>query len=439
MPYSARPRIAWFTTAPAENKNGSIIPCTVSGHVTKQILPRLSSEFEIEMFSDRNIEYGEGQRSAHYSRALAQHHTRSFDLFFYQVEDSPGADFVRAHLLCIPGTVLFHDVWLRPRSETRFLQRVKNSVMAAGLGLEAGDDRFVKQEGRRAWCALFSTERDVLDFARRGLQEETALQSSYLPFPLIDAIDWSADAQTFHRSNAPYTIAYCGGPEIEDRAHSLLEALRGFPGDWRLLWLIDEGEKSEVRALLQEFGFNESPDLGVILDSGRTPEAWASLVANADLALHLKCSAYGNYGPYLPLSLSAGVPAVVMRFGAAAELSEKIVCRIEPGIYEVKSLIDVLVASRSAGRGKFTPARCAAAKEYAREFHSADIVAAELASVLHRASKAFGAKTRSWCAEHGPAIERVLEIRALHPSENCSSDLPSRERIFPNMTSHSSC
>src|SRR5262245_27559113 len=110
----SKPRIAWLSAPRA----GS-----ASAHTEAELIPFLRGSFEIEQFSPG------GDRPL--ADAVRVHREKPFDLFFYQVEDDPECDPVRAHLLLVPGAVLYHDVWFVPREEKPVLASVRASLQAS--------------------------------------------------------------------------------------------------------------------------------------------------------------------------------------------------------------------------------------------------------------------------------------------------------------------
>ena len=104
---------------------------------------------------------------------------------------------------------------------------------------------------------------------------------------------------------------------------------------------------------------------------GRCPERWREITSSARIAVHSVFSAFGNGEVYLPISLMAGTPSIVVRYGAIDCLPDDVVLKIEAGSNEVNAYIaaisNLLKYPRElAGR---------AGREFSEEFHNSDVVA----------------------------------------------------------------
>jgi hypothetical protein len=104
--------------------------------------------------------------------------------------------------------------------------------------------------------------------------------------------------------------------------------------------MIEPTERDEAEILLSEFGVSER----VSLIEGMSPQRWEDLLRSSDVALHLRSSPFGHLGPYLQLSMAAGVPAVVMRYASGEEIPQDAVFSIVPGMHETAQILGVLEA-----------------------------------------------------------------------------------------------
>jgi hypothetical protein len=82
---------------------------------------------------------------------------------------------------------------------------------------------------------------------------------------------------------------------------------------------------------------------------GRTSSAWSDLLETADAALHLHNSPFGHLGPYLHMSLAAGIPTLVLRAAGGEELPSDAVFSISPGLFETAQFVGIFEALSRAG------------------------------------------------------------------------------------------
>jgi hypothetical protein len=124
---------------------------------------------------------------------------------------------------------------------------------------------------------------------------------------------------------------------VDGHAHKMLPALKALKQSWRLTWMVSAEELSRANRLIDEFEVRER----VTLIEGRTTGAWEKALEGADVAVHLHNSPFGHLGPYLHLSMAAGVPCVALRAAAGEELPRDAVFSIEGGMFEASQMVGV--------------------------------------------------------------------------------------------------
>lgn len=399
-------RIAWFSPLVEE---GAASSATVSAYVTTELLPYLVSDFEIDLF---HLSTGDGTAGKyHFLEAIERYCEEPYDLFFYQVEDHPASVFTRIHLALFPGVVLFHDVLFRNAQRDieilRFTDHVNRSLgLLKDLGKMEGE-HFAGRECGSALVPLFSTERNLAEYRRlrcRSLLNygNLPLEPSYLPYPVDPKIS-SPNVEKLFGDELP-TIVFPGSVHIEHRAHHLLAAISKLSVDCRLVWLLDREEEQAARRLCTEFGVE-----GVRFEFPRTVSAWKQLVCSADAAVHLLFSAYGDPGPWLAISLMAGLPCVVNDFSAAAWFPDSVLFKIRCGDGESDELLRILTSILTRAADDELSAKEQLSVQYAVEQFSTPMVANELKYLLSTCGEQVREFTRSWWKQHAEALFPLIE------------------------------
>lgn len=401
---SARLRVAWFSVLNCGAEQGP----SLSAYASDCLLPRLRERFTLELFHDSFERYRDFP-TYHYLQAAERHAAQPYDIFCYQLEDSPAAAFMRIHLGLIPGVVWFHDLMLSnhgpepilnsPWSETlKKFREPERPWPARGSEFQQEGPLAYREAGYAA-VALFSNAAGHADY-RNNVGERLALpdrapSSFHLPLP----------AQPMPLCETPpeerlLRIAYCGSPRIEHRAHKLCAALAALAAPWRLEWLLDERERAQAEALAAEWGLE-----GITFHCGRSPQRWAALVGRCHAAVHTLFSVFGQPGPYLQISLTAGLPALVTRFASSELLPDNVVWKIEPGETEaaqMREVLEHLAAEPHAGETDRIRA-------YAQESYDARAVAGELAAVFEMNAGYLQALLERWEAMRREARRALLD------------------------------
>lgn len=405
-------RVAWFSPLPVDGDSGD----SPSAYFTKTILPLVDSELDLELFYngfDSYLEYP----TYHFLKAFDRHKSKPFDVFFYQLEDRRESDYLRIQAGLEPGVVLFHDLYFSTfgpepilnsswkEVAARFQERTAEWPARDGEFDQKGPLGF--REASQAAVALFSNVANHAEYQRsidlRFFGEE--VPSYYLPNPVE-----SFSASSKGRSGL--TIAFCGSPHVQHRGHKLCDALSQHEGNYSLKWMLDEDEHFKAVELCEEFGITS-----VEFTIGRSPERWSEVVGEADLAVHTLFSVFGQTGPYLEISLAAGVPTVVTKFGGADALSDDLVFKVRPGDTEAAELRSILKAVSGSDCSNLS-------SSFAKENYSAEVIGQELLKVFQMNQEYLADVRESWSDFQSEARSALLE-------EVLPQDLLSRTLVEP--------
>ncbi len=375
---SSRLHLAWFSALGAQDWGA-----TKSAYLTRVLLPLLSKKCDIELFSEQETVVGE-IKATHFLKAARRDTEQRFDHFFYNLEDCRESNFARMHAGLRPGFSYFHDYIFanhgpEPNLNSPWRDVVEKFISPA-IAWPARDKKhspagpYAYREGGLALAAAFPSARLHGDFTRTvkerlGADSLQACAHSYtIPYPVPEPCfaAWKPVAEP--------SIAFFGAPRIENRIYKILYALSKLQDTVNFVWMLPAAEKHAAENLCREFQltrvrFVESAD----------PFVWADVARQASLVLHTLVSGYGTVFPFLNISLALGVPIIASAFGDIDELPRDLCLKVSAGASEGE---DIRYACRELLNASVPP--LAKHIEYAREFYSAEVVAAELFYVLEK-------------------------------------------------------
>ncbi len=377
-----RPRMAWFSLLSEEGNVSS----SQSAYASAVLLPKLEEQFEIDLFHDSFVKKS-SLPARHFLEAFERHREKPYDLFFYQIEDRIGCNFVRMALALEPGAVYFHDAFLSTHGPEPVLNssweetikrfhNPKHPWPARGEEFEQ-EEYFAARELGLSVSAIFSSERDFREYTRRC---EKRLLKDNMPGLGAHFLRAPADPERAFRPRdwensdpSKFKIGLHLPVGTASRCHKLLQACQGRWEDIQILCLLDEGELASA----QEY-FAEVPESSLQFRVLRSPETWAATLEELDLCMHCWHSVFQHPGSYLSLSLLAGKPCLVSKFGTTSFLPESIAFQISPGQFEAAEMgavIDGLITGSISREQDLV-------RDYAREHMHVDAVARDLALVL---------------------------------------------------------
>jgi glycosyltransferase involved in cell wall biosynthesis len=416
-----RLRIAWFSPLIEQGES----PRSLSQYCSDLLLPILKDRFEIETFSSSFSTPYPWIKHSHYLNAYKRHREHPFDLFFYQLEDGVAGRFARTQVGMYPGVTWVHDIFLGDLGsealhtspwERTVAQFHENSLLFSER------DHLPHQLRPHAYrevsvspLVLFDSHWARKEFlglvSNRVEHVNGAHRSEYVPVPVraTPALRKSVSGRTFE-------IVTQSSPGIEGHMHKSLQALKALKGPWHLTWMLDASESSRARALVEEF---EASDRVTLLED-RSTGVWNELLLTADVALHLHNSPFGHLGPYLHLSMAAGVPSVVLKAAGGEEFPAEAVFLVVAGAFETAQLLGIFEALSREGGRRFG--------EAGREFISreADVtkVAKQLETLFHDVAPSFSEVLPRWAALYDRAEDALVsEIKPL--VDSADSGVPS--------------
>jgi hypothetical protein len=367
------------------------------------LLPLLEQWCAIDLFHDSLTQF-EGRSVAPFLSAFDRHTRNPYDIFFYQLEDGRHSYFSRVHLGLIPGVVWMHDFFLSDYGPEPILNsawhetvkkfRERKHPWCAHDMKHKPKGPHAHREAALAGVKIFSSERDHSEY-RRSIEVSllpTTARSYYIPLP--GTFPKVAPAY-LSDENSVVRIAYCGAPRIEDRAESLLQALQVAQagGGIHLTWLIDTSERGEAQALIHDAGLTDSGTTRVTVIEGRNPERWCEIVSQSTLAIHTRFSVFGQLGPYLNISLAAGIPSVVCNFGHGELLPSALVCKISCGTSASRELSKIIETAH-----KIKAACGDSIADFGVEMFQREVIARELMSVFEASRPALASLAGRWSA-----------------------------------------
>jgi hypothetical protein len=396
-------RIAWFYD---QNPN------SLSYYCNQLLLPKLKEVLDIQIFVSSPKDFTEH----HYVTCYRIHKESPFDLFFYQLEDIKSARFVRMHLGLMPGVVWVHDVYLQDQGPEGLLVSPWERTISQYWDQKQGFlDRKIPphqlfpraiREMSLSPALLFSSEwglREYKNFISQKIETFPGSQiTEYLPVPV--------QGKNFSRLSARekfVRIASVSPVGVEGRAYKLFAALSELKENWQLTWLINSADRAKAFSLIEEFKVNDK----VRIEEGVSPEAWIKILERSDVALHMNRSAFGHLSPYLPISLTIGVPVVVTDSVEGAAIPNDLVFRVKPGLFEAaefKALFEHLIETSCEHHQNRTV-------EYAKKY-DIDNVSSKLIEFLNRASFPVGKCIKQWTDLQSRArqslFDEVLQINS---------------------------
>lgn len=360
-------RIAWFT--PTEE----IKDFSVAKYTSELLLPNIAKHFDVTVFSNSFNDTYLGLKQVHYLRAKELHKENPYDIFFYNFEDKPHSNFIRIHLGLIPGIVWFHNFTFTTFGPEPILNSNWKNIIEKFKQRDipwTSRDKTIEQEGKLGFRegglslkAFFSNPSYAYQYnaCKVRISDDKGI---YLPLP-VDANDIEV------KKDKKFSIAVSGLASTENRVHKLITALRNLDFDFRVVWLTEESSKEKVGSLLEDFS-----DTEILTDYNLS--TWREVLAKTDIALHLLFSAYNQVGPFMYQSMVAGKPVICTSFGGSDLISDDLIFKIEPGMYEAREIEHVIKAIYE-GRVKFDSKKLA---ELAKANYSTEMVSGELINFL---------------------------------------------------------
>jgi hypothetical protein len=398
----------------------------------------MQERFDIELFCEPHSLKGGLGEVRHYLTAQQRHKEAPFDLFFYQLEDHRRARFVRSQLGLMPGILWAHDLYLSDLgAEALHTSPWENTIRRYYDRDVPFADR-VHPPHQLAPLAFreVSLSPVVLCSSQRGLDAVARITGprltvdkggdfglGYLPVPVpSDAL--LVQPRRLREQCEELHLVTAASAGLEGRPHKFLEALAGYNAAWRLTWVVDGSESARAYSLLNEFGVTDR----VAVLEGRNPEQWLQVLQKADVALHLHNGFFGHVGPYLQMSLAAGVPCIGVRAIGGADFPEGVVWTVVPGQLEAVQIREAVAAIVQVG----VDAAGAQGRLIMQRENEAALVAEALGSTFVRYAETLKGITAQWDQLYSDAREALFqEVQHLMDGGDSTTLSPFGEVFLP--------
>lgn len=403
---SRKLRIAWFTHVARPGQPVA----TMSQYCTDLLVPLLRERFDIEIFC--GLYSGEhcGVPRHHLLTAYQRHRAKPFDLFFYQLEDGLLGRSLRTQIGIMPGVTWVHDLYLSDLGaegihtspwERSLAQYFNPAIPFSDRGAPPHQLRpQAFRETALSPVSLFSSRWGKREFDRwvtaRLEHVPGGHRSEFLAVPVV-----MRERRDSLVGDNKLRVLAVGSASVVGRAHKFLPALAALKTPWHLTWMVEPTERDEAEVLLSEFGVSDR----VSLIEGMSPQRWEDLLRSSDVALHLRSSPFGHLGPYLQLSMAAGVAAIVMRYASGEEIPQDAVFSIVPGMHETAQILGVLEAlSRRDPR-----TLAVSAQALMRSENEVSVVARRMSVLFQSAAPALVEVMARWESLYAAAAHALLD------------------------------
>lgn len=389
-----KPRIAWC--APSSETPGA----TLSQWTSKLLLPILEEHFEIVCFDQHG-----GDSGVNFAVAEREHSRVPFDLFVYHLENSPAARFARFHLGIRPGVTWFHDLFIEDPGPVSLRESSWRGTIASFVGdrpalperleflsYSDGVDQCAEREAAFSAISIGSTADICVELSRR---ENTSLRCgrertrpSFIPTPtrLVECV-----------ASRPGKVVFCGGLAAAHRAQKVAQAVRASKCR-EFVWLVDPQEREAAAGLLSECGVTQGR-----IETGRAPERWQQIVADAAVALHPGAGPQHHANPWLSISLMAGVPVIAAVPGWGSHIPSRALCAYEPGDHEQLQIAEALKFLLGADSRQIG----ASGRRFAREALSPRAIAGEFLVLVRHSMPWLRDLDARWSAHRRVAFEAL--------------------------------
>lgn len=384
-------RIAWFS--PLKDS-----PVLRSPWVTRQLLPLLPSDWQVELFVDSEdwttVTHNETNKNSqanffgrpvfHFLRAFARHREQPFDIFFYQLEDHPACHYIDLSLELQPGVVLFHDIHLNRVGSRRSDRVLKPEDIHRLEEILTPDEKLFRDWRGRGWdteildrvqhqgleqCRLAAAALTTNGQTKRELSKLLLPQSvisNVIPFPFTtpqQSVDRATTRSALNIGHSDFVCGFQSERFVQDRAQLIIESFIDLLDSYntgnlgrhtKLIWLVSSpAEQKRAASLCRDIVLGSplarslsavdadrwSPaDHGISIVSPNSSTAQIEYVAACDCWCAL--SSGTMHSPYLSLyaALATGVPLLTSSIGASSELPAAVSPTIEVGVGEQRTL-----------------------------------------------------------------------------------------------------
>lgn len=343
-------KIAWFSPLYGhENIEPKFDSSSRAAYLSYHLVPALYEHLAIDLFyagpQSRVLLNGGLEAPVYnYLNAALMAEQSPYDVYVYQVEDTPYSGWIRHHLGLKPGIVWFHDILFQNRAPDPLSHSPWTYVIDTLKGREISlpehdvwpetNDPYPWRETLLSLGAIFMSPWAHGEYRRRvagrcGIVQaimgnRVTTPSTTLRYPVLPSI----------RKTDSRVIGIVGGADSEDRVSKILSAL--VPGE-AATWFVRTREQAHAERLLRLF-----PKSSVSIQLYDSPAEFRSLMASTGILFMLHYSLYGSLSPWIDIALEAGVVSVISNYGPAEYLSDSDVIKIPVGAEESWYIQEVL-------------------------------------------------------------------------------------------------
>jgi glycosyltransferase involved in cell wall biosynthesis len=395
-----RPRIAWVSPLPPA-------PSGIADH-SAELLPHLARHFDIELVVDAGRPLISYEMAREYvvvnsREAAARHHSCRYDLFVYQIGNSPWHLGALDLLWRYRGLLVLHDwnlgglvhaalrksAW--PAKLDEELEREGEAALAARVRtIPSGDLPEIPARVAMNRRILGAAEAVLVHSAWTWQRVRAAVNVPVARVPLHVAApragDSAAERARLGLPSDGFVISSLGWVNPAKRLESLLRAVAQLPPrlrDRTIVAIVGAALPEEKERLATLAGALRIA--GAIRWVGYAPlEELSAYARAADVCVQLRFPAQGETSAALLRALAVGAACVISDQGAMAEVSADAALRVRTPDHEVEDLRAALThlyedcgAREELGR---------AAQRYVREQHSVAAIVQTYATVIHLAA-----------------------------------------------------
>jgi hypothetical protein len=335
-------RIAWFSPLYGHENIEPRFDCSSrAAYTTFHLVPALYKHFAIDLFyagpQSRVVLDGAVEAPVYnYLNAALMAERMPYDLYVYQVEDTPYNGWIRHHLGLKPGIVCFHDILFQNRAPDPLSHSPWKYVIEAlreeDIALPEEDvwpetnDPYPWRETLLAIGTVFLSPWAHGEYRRRVAGKRGIVQSvegdqmktpsTTLRYPVVPGL---------HKTTSK-VIGIFGGADNEDRVCKILSALAP---DEVVTWFVKTHENEQVERLLKLYPHNN-----ISIQLYESPNEFKAMMASVGIIFMLHYSLYGSLSPWLEIAHEAGVVSVVSDYGLAEYLPDSCFIKIPVGTRE---------------------------------------------------------------------------------------------------------
>ncbi len=344
-------RIAYFSPL-------NPVPSGISDY-SEDLLPYLGAEAEVDLFIDRGYRPTNPDLAAHfaiypYPRYPRLARRRPYDVALYHVGNSPAHDYIVSTLERYPGVVVLHDFVLHHLMLWRAVRHGNGSAYrqamaaygAAGerVATEMLSGRLSEEAFEYPLCeGVVRAARGVIVHSRyvaervRAIRPEVPLAVVPMGVPL-PALPERAEAR--RRLGLPaeaLVIASFGHVNPYKRLEPALRAFRRLREEYPDALFLVVGSLSphlDLPGLVARLGLEQAVRVTGFVDF----PLFLGYLAACDICVNLRYPTAGETSASLLRILGAGVPTLVSRTGAFAELPPEVAIQVDVGPDEEEEL-----------------------------------------------------------------------------------------------------